>query len=556
MKHQIIGEDDVSYHVHDGKSHFLVAKKGISEDLHKKIRGLPKYAEGGEVEPAKEEDKSFMEKAGVMIGKGARELAPAALSAINPAIVPAMSLYQNREAITKPAEKFGNALMTGAFGEMPPEPGLGTQGPVSDVAMTSAFGDMPQSAYPVPHEQATAQPAQGTTQTMQQPQSGAQASPMPERPDFYGQFQKNQAMQAGAINKTAEIQGNLALQQAKVYEEQQNPELEKQVKQRMMDLEVERKKVGQELDSFRSAGMQDKIDPSRVWNNMSTGNKILATIGMVLGGAGSGGNAANNAGLNVLNQAIDRDIRAQMSDKENKMNLYRLNMDRYKDTLTAQEMTRMQLNSITQGKIAGLAARAGSGLAKAQAQQMIAQLNNQNLSTGQELYQRQASLRTMDALNKSGAATTPAVKVRILGQTGIIPKEELNPVYKELQDAQNLVALRDEGMRVFDEMSKLNTVAGKLNPQTRSKISAIKDAYLDRLTKDTSGRVTPQTVDLVGGVFSGAMDNPQTVEEKRANFNKFLMANSSFPRLDAYQVNPVSNVIYAKPVKGVSAKGK
>lgn len=62
-----------------------------------------------------------------------------------------------------------------------------------------------------------------------------------------------------------------------------------------------------------------KIDPNRLYANTSTGDKILAGIGIALGGIASGMSGKPNAAMKVIQDAIDRDIDAQKIEIEKKV---------------------------------------------------------------------------------------------------------------------------------------------------------------------------------------------------------------------------------------------
>lgn len=62
---------------------------------------------------------------------------------------------------------------------------------------------------------------------------------------------------------------------------------------------------------------QMKIDPTRAWSNLSTGNKILGAIGMFIGAGGTKKGGANPA-VQTIEGFIDRDIKAQEFDIKNK----------------------------------------------------------------------------------------------------------------------------------------------------------------------------------------------------------------------------------------------
>lgn len=91
----------------------------------------------------------------------------------------------------------------------------------------------------------------------------------------------------------------------------------------MADLEVQRQGMAKtyqqtydnEFQKFRD--LTDKyskaeIDPGRFWASRSTGDKVLAAIGLAMGALGSQDGV--NRSVGILNQAIDRDIDAQKAN--------------------------------------------------------------------------------------------------------------------------------------------------------------------------------------------------------------------------------------------------
>lgn len=64
-----------------------------------------------------------------------------------------------------------------------------------------------------------------------------------------------------------------------------------------------------------------EIDPDRWWGSRSTGQKVAAYAAAIMGGLLSPHRGGRNDGLNLIFDAIDRDIAAQQADLENKSNL-------------------------------------------------------------------------------------------------------------------------------------------------------------------------------------------------------------------------------------------
>lgn len=95
--------------------------------------------------------------------------------------------------------------------------------------------------------------------------------------------------------------------------------------QYQQDQQVRQDKLMAQIDK-EHAEVQDKvreqynkkIDPERYWNSKSTGAKILAGIGMVLGGMGGGmTKTGRNPALEQINKAINDDIDAQKYEIDN-----------------------------------------------------------------------------------------------------------------------------------------------------------------------------------------------------------------------------------------------
>lgn len=118
-----------------------------------------------------------------------------------------------------------------------------------------------------------------------------------------------------------------------------------------------------EIDKKNTELQNTKIDPHRLYNNSSTGEKILGGLALALGamGAASPYNHGENKAWTVISGAIDRDLKAQQVDLETgfagtkaRSGLLRDYMDVTKDKRVAYEAARgdylqrakMQLDAI------------------------------------------------------------------------------------------------------------------------------------------------------------------------------------------------------------------
>lgn len=103
----------------------------------------------------------------------------------------------------------------------------------------------------------------------------------------------------------------------------------------------------QDFDQSVKAMSKMSVDPDRFWASRSTGQKISGLIGIALGGLSQGMRGGPNAGLDIINQAIDRDIKAQefaygaTRDTANaKQTAFGMAMQKYNSVDAARSMAR------------------------------------------------------------------------------------------------------------------------------------------------------------------------------------------------------------------------
>lgn len=364
-KQSLISEDDDTFHVHDGKGHFLVAKKGIGKDTHERIRSLPKYYAGGDV-LGSGTDSAVKKEAPLpdWLTKPGYEEIKDAFAETNKPKVPrerveqAMANPEDPFAKNYPGELKQAAQFYGLAPTESPKPASVTQ-PVADPAQAveKAIVETP-APQQIAQQMQSQQDAMGLMPVLKNLQDGAQ-------------------LQAAGIQAEANAISDLSREQNTMLGQMYSPEKLKAEEARLADLESKRLKLEAENDELFKAATNNKIDPRRVWNNMSSGNKVMATIAIILGGMGSGGDAANNAAMKVINKAIDDDINAQKEEKENARSLYQLNFQRYRDTQSAMDATRLQMNAIAQGQLNALASKYAAPAAQAKAKILMGTLKQQ-----------------------------------------------------------------------------------------------------------------------------------------------------------------------------------
>lgn len=131
-----------------------------------------------------------------------------------------------------------------------------------------------------------------------------------------------------------------------------------------------------------------KVDPNRYWNSKGTGQKIGASIGLILGGIGSGITGQPNMALQVIDRAIDRDIESQKIDLSKKETLYGRYLDQTKDGLAAQQMAKADAYDVAAAQLQKISAQYTGTKAAADAQATIGQLRANGATLRQQATQR------------------------------------------------------------------------------------------------------------------------------------------------------------------------
>ncbi len=430
--------------------------------------------------------------------------------------------------------------MTGATGS--PMPQAAPPPAVTPVGMTGVTGapspeQPPQQGDPLGNPHEPPMEAQRAPQGAPMPQAAAQApvaapQPAPQGGDMWGNQAYSEAFTKGLGEQKAGLAQEAAAQQAQGAASAQA--LQAQVATQQKATEVFQAHA-QELNKERQAFMADMknqhIDPSHYLSSMGVMGKIGTAIGLILGGLGAADGSGRNPASDFLDHQIDRDIDAQKANLGKQNSLLEANMQQFKNMRDATDMTRVMQSDIVSNQLKEAAAKASGPMAKAKALQAAGQLDTQSAATLSQIAMRKTLLSGMQA-----GQIPPEMVLR----SGVIATNDHEAFRKETEAAQTAVSLRDNTMSSFDQLANINTVLGKLNPQTRLQVAALKGAALDKLTKDVSGRVTPETVKLIGSLFDTAIANPESIGTMRRQLNNLLTQGMHYPTLKAYNQDPAN----------------
>jgi hypothetical protein len=138
---------------------------------------------------------------------------------------------------------------------------------------------------------------------------------------------------------------------------------------------------------------QDKIDPNHFWGSRDAGQKVMASIGMILGSFGSAlqGGGAKNAAAEIINKAIDQDYEAQKQNIANKHAntsaqgdfVQQVNAAGLSD-VEAKELHRIRALDTVQKNVEMLSKTATSPQAQAAAQAALAQVQQEKAQSDQK----------------------------------------------------------------------------------------------------------------------------------------------------------------------------
>jgi len=489
MPISLIDEQENHFTLHDGNESFPVAKFGLDDTTMGQIRSLPQgYADGGKV----------YDPTG-LYGAPAQDF--------NATQSPSMQLFnQSFQPQAQMVVPEGIPAKEG-INPLNDLTNLGANFPRADAATSTGLGLMgPTTTYEAPAMQVPgtapaqtglpgylAQTESFMKGTQQQTPGGMLDGGITDYTKAFDQMQQGTLMQAQASAEAAK-------QQAQVYD-QQMQELQKNEVARKAQADA----VMADINKIQNDVMTQKIDPTRVWSNMSTGNRVLAGISIFLGGVAGGMQGTENRALGIIQDAVNKDIDAQKADIGKKQNMLSLNMAKYNNINDAAAATKAQLLSITQAQINQSAAKMGSKQALAAAQVANAQIDLQKAQLINQISTSQATAQKMAApegLSLQDAQTLPEnIRDRVVPlpngkYTVVINKDDVKPIkdaYQGYAEAKPLLNRVKQFMK--DGASYTGTKRAALEQSLKSQMML--------LVKNTEklGQITETDMDLINSLI-------------------------------------------------------
>ncbi len=467
---------------HPNGSTLKVAHAALDKKTLKQLHKMPMHmAEGGEAQAAEtpDEDKSWLQRGAEWVGEQGA-------NAVNDQIRP----YK---------------MIAGAASDV-----LGGMAHGANRQIGKIVGDDKLPPEPVPTNVNMGQPAPPEVG----PNVGDGGAPSPLQPTDPAAGLQTQM--AGVQNE-ARATGQMEAEKAKMYAEH-TQEL-KRINDDAIQMHQANAAETQNMIEDMKSG---HIDPKHYVNNMSGGQKVSTAIGLLLGGMGQGLIGGSNPALDMLNKSVDDDIHAQMTNRDNKQTVFNAMQKQYGNKVDAMNMTRAFYTAKLQNDVQTAAAKFGSPIAMARAQQIVGPLQQQLNAIHQQTAIRQAAMR-------GGGAADPASLVPYL-----VPKEHQQKVFDEIDVAQNVARSSKEIMTAFDNAAnKIHTtdfVPGMNNADQKAL-----HALMGPTFKDVEGTVRQAAMDnMFANVTPQFGDNKNTLATKRNALMGYLGSKISAPTAKGY----------------------
>lgn len=427
-KVRLVSEDEKSYTMHDGTSEFRVAKNGLSDSMHQRIKG---YSDGGGVEdvfPARmdsgpvtyEWDPVTKQPFPVVAGEVAAPVAPES----GTATMPFTMATGEPIVVPSPAEATREAPMRLETREAPVKAMQWRDEDIDRERMAfqktkADLGIVPEGATPT----APAAAPPPAAAPVAPPRPRVPGAPSPGTKDIAAGFERQMAgVDAEAAAKQAQAVATVNALDAAQKQAQANAiDAKKRTDAARQQSQAQMEQLTAAQNEMKN--ISTTVDPGRFWASRSTAQRILGIAGMVLGAFGAGKDGINRA-AQMLQTAIDRDIDAQKAQLTMRLQQGRAGVDAaqsaysaahqiFQDEQAATLAAKATAYDLADNELKRLAAQASSPMAKAQAEQASGAMQAKK----GELLNQAANIAFDNSTQRmlaerSGAAGGPTAKVR------------------------------------------------------------------------------------------------------------------------------------------------
>lgn len=338
------------------------------------------------------------------------------------------------------------------------------------------------------------------------------ASPMSSPSnDLYGagieQAKASEDLRAAAV-------GQLGQQQATALETRND-----QAATDLMNTKASLNHINQTVDAITKDYQNQHLSPNHYLESLNTGQKIATSIGLILGGMGSGLTGQPNAAQQFLNAQIERDLGAQQANMSKQHNLLSALNQQYGNSVVAQNMFRLSRAEMLKNDLDKAAAQSASPMAQANAMKAKAEidLKYSPLKAAMAAYMGKQSgaannsvedrLQMLRMINPGAAKDLESRYIPGVGVGSVpIPDKTRDEIVSRESLQQQVAALRKWSQQHSGELKALNPSDVNYG-QALSR--AVQDAYR---RANGQGVFREAEADFVKGIVS---------EDPTAFYNKF-----------------------------------
>lgn len=570
MKHYTLAHSTPDHYVlHDKRDGqmFHIAKKGIDKDLHELIKNMPpmkadepgdedmpdnrdipgtdsrptskqpqKYVSGGEVESPGPEEPRMPDSPVSYNPTGDDASLPYFSTTKENSEAPTPgTLIEQRighseggPVIDPNKAKDAQDSMRKAFkfdeGGAVPE-----QGPAVITAskLESQYAPEEQAAQasvpPVPQEPA---PVQNVAPAAERAPASEPAQP--ETPYYLAKPEGAPApVQTAPASQPVEAEAKKDLAKAAVDHQEKQSNLDQQLQENQNRYQALIDKQQADDQRFSQLVATSKIDPNRFVNNQNLMQKITMGLGIALGGVGAGVTHTSNDALEVVNQAINRDIDAQKNDQSNKMNLWKMNHESTKDQQAATLQTRNQLLEAAKVKMDELMGTAPGPMAQQRAMALRTQIQAEQAENRAKIVSLKLKQDILSDVSKPSQPGKLSQKDPSSLVPYIVPADRQKEVFQEIKDAQNIAKTGPKILSAFDQAIKDKSLtSGKFNPAS---VNALHQLMLP-LFEGIDGTVRQAAMDeTFANVTPHLLDSGTKNETRRKALVDWMTSRSAAP---------------------------
>lgn len=309
-----------------------------------------------------------------------------------------------------------------------------------------------------------------------------------------------------------------------------------------------------ELETKIAEVNQMSVDPNRYWASQDTANKIGMGISLVLGAFGAASNGVNRA-AQVIDNAINRDIRLQESEiasarqgLQQQKGLLADMKSSFKDNVMAKQAAIASYLQQSQLKVQEIAARHNAPQVRANAAQLIGQLEEKKQAASQKFMQ-EAMKRMPVSAASNPEFLTPDQRERFIPGYGLVQsKSDASYLRKEILPTYN--AISDN----LDALISLAENGNSTNLEDRDRASVIKQMLVGQLRLPILGPGTVQQFerDLMNDLIANPTDIFSISSRNKTKLKelKRVLENDKSNKLKPFGIKTTGNNIGFKPLAG------